>query len=103
MSNEIDSRSEHTDDMYSESHEHLEPRIKVNKKKRDKNWVPLILPLGCPGKMLAAQLTSLYKWIGYTGFIFRHQADIGDMSGPSQNPCNASDAELFYIDASFVL
>ena len=87
---------------HSEFYESLQC-VKLNKKKKDKNWVPLILPLGCPGQMLAEQLKSLYSWISRTGYIFKTQAEITEALSSRPTPCNVTDAELNYIDASFVL
>ena len=94
------SEEEHLNDT-SEFYENLQC-VKLNKKKRDKNWVPLILPIGCPGEMLAAQLTSLRKWIAWTGFVFRNEAEQKKTLPGRPSPCNVTDEELFYIDASFV-
>ena len=64
--------------------------------------MPLILPLGCPGRMLAEQLNSLYSWITRAGCIFTNEAEAKVMFPQGPSPCNVTEEELNYIDASFV-
>ena len=90
------------EDIYdpAKAYEDLEC-LKLNKKARDKNWVPLILPLGCPGKALTDQLTSIQSWMDWTHIVFEIEAEPTECA-PFLLSCDVTKAELFYIDASFV-
>ena len=82
----------------SEEYEGSIPLLKVSTKARDRNWIPLVLPSGCPGEMLSQQIKSLSSWFSCTYSVFAFEAEKENWF-PS---CDASESELHYIDASFV-